>query len=113
MIDCGKCGQEDMREEEGVFVCAHCGKTYTKEEAEQREKALERLNGMRRLQLIFMGVTMLFLIVGAILLPGYAAGTGNSTLIFAATILCVASFAAALVVRIRFGRERKRLYPGS
>ncbi|MER2235027.1 MAG: hypothetical protein ABS901_01675, partial [Candidatus Limivicinus sp.] len=65
------------------------------------------------LQLIFMGVTMLFLIVGAILLPGYAAGTRSSTLIFAATILCVASFAAALVVRIRFGRERKRLSRGS
>ena len=43
-----------MRQQEGGgYVCGHCGKTYTKEEAEQRQQALDRLEGLRRLQLIY------------------------------------------------------------
>ena len=112
MIDCGKCGYEQMRQQEGGgYVCGHCGKTYTKEEAEQRQQALDRLDGLRRLQLIFMGCTMLLLVVAAILLPGYVDGTGNNVLMYTVTGLCLAAFLAALTVRILFGRERKKLYP--
>ena len=111
MIDCGKCGYEQMRAEDGVFVCGHCGKTYTKEEAAARQQALDRLTRLRRLQLVFMGVCMIFLIAAAVLLPGYANGTGNAGLMYIDTGLCLAAFLAALVVRILFGRERRKLYP--
>lgn len=112
MIDCGKCGYEQMRQQEdGGYVCGHCGKTYTREEAEQRQKDLDRLSGLRRLQLIFMGCTMFLLIVAGFLLPAYVDGTGSNALMYTVTALCLAGFLAALTVRILFGRQRKKLYP--
>ena len=50
MIDCGKCGSESMRLADDTYVCARCGKKYTKEMAEQREQALESLRRKRKLQ---------------------------------------------------------------
>ena len=111
MIDCGKCGYEEMRPEEGGgFVCGHCGKTYTKEEAEQREQALNGLNQKRKLQLILMGCCMVFLIIAATLLPGYSNGKVSNALILTVTLVCLAFFLAALAVRIRFGKDRRKLY---
>ena len=113
MIDCGKCGYEEMRQgEDGGFVCGHCGKAYTKEEADRRELALNSLNQKRKLQLILMGCCMVFLIIGAILLPGYSNGTVSAAIILTDTLVCLALFCAALVVRLRFGKERRKLYPG-
>lgn len=112
MLDCGKCGGENMRPEGDVFVCARCGKKYTKEMAEQREQAYERLYRKRKLLIAMMGVCMFFMVVSTILLPGYADSGSHAVLIYVSTALCLAFFIAAVVVRILFGRDRKKLYPG-
>lgn len=112
MLDCGKCGGEDLQLEEGVYTCRNCGKTYTEAEARQREAAWVSLNKKRKLLIGLMAVCMVFLVVSAILLPGYYNGTGNAGLMYAATAACAGFFIAALVVRILFGKERKKLYPG-
>ncbi len=110
MIDCGRCGYEQMRREENGFVCGHCGKVYTAEEAEQREQAMNRLNRKRKLQIALMGGCMLFLIICAFLLPEYVDGRIGTGLMATATAFCTAFFVAALVVRILFGKERRSLY---
>ncbi len=112
MLDCGKCGGEAFRLEDGIYTCSACGKTYTESEARQRETALESLNKKRRLLIVLMAACMVFLIVSALLLPGYSNGTGSAAFMFAATGACTGFFVAALVVRILFGKARKRLYPG-
>ena len=100
MIDCGKCGSESMRLADDTYVCARCGKKYTKEMAEQREQALESLSRKRKLQ------------SSTILLPGYADSGSHAVLIIVSTALCLAVFVAAVVVRILYGKARKKLYPG-
>ena len=110
MIDCGKCGGEDFRLEDGIYTCRSCGKTYSEDEVRQRETALDALNKKRKLLLILMAACMVFLIISAALLPGYTNGTRPAGSIFASTGACVVCFIAALVVRIQFGRDRKRLY---
>ncbi len=112
MIDCGKCGSESMRLADDTYVCARCGKKYTKEMAEQREQALESLRRKRKLQIALMGVCMLFMVVSTILLPGYADSGSHAVLIIVSTALCLAVFVAAVVVRILYGKARKKLYPG-
>ena len=112
MLDCGKCGGEKMNLEDDVYVCAECGKRYTKGEAQQREQAYENLRKKRMLLLALMGGCLLLMIISALLLPGYADSGSHAGLILATTGLCVALFIAALVVRIRFGRDRRNLYPG-
>ena len=110
MMDCGHCGSDQIVMTEGVYVCKDCGKTYSSADAEQRTHALEDLNRKRKMQLILMAVCMLFLILAAVLLPGYSENGSNAGLIIMTTAVCLIFFIAALIVRIQFGRERKKLY---
>ncbi len=112
MIDCGKCGSENLRREGEYFVCARCGKKYTQEMAEQREQAFESLKRKRKLIIALLGFCMLFMVASTIMLPGYAATGSYSGPIYICTGLCLAFFIAAVVVRILFGKARKKLYPG-
>ena len=104
MMDCGHCGSDQIVMIEG------CGKTYSSADAEQRTLALENLNRKRKMQIILMAVCMLFLIITAVLLPGYSENGSHAGLIIMTTAACLISFIAALIVRIQFGRERKKLY---
>ena len=110
MMDCGHCGSDQIVMTEGVYICKDCGKTYSSEEAEQRTLALESLNRKRKMQIIIMAVCMLFLIITAVLLPDYSENGSHAGLIIMTTAACLISFIAALIVRIQFGRERKKLY---
>lgn len=110
MMDCGHCGSDHIFLTDGTYTCKDCGKTYSAAAAEQRTLALERLNRKRKMQLILMAVCMLFLIVAAVLLPGYSENGSNAGLLIMTTAACLIFFIAALIVRIQFGRERKKLY---
>ena len=110
MMDCSHCGSDQIVMTEGVYICKDCGKAYSSEEAEQRTLALESLNRKRKMQIILMSVCMLFLILTAVLLPGYSENGSNAGLIIMTTAACLILFIAALIVRIQFGRERKKLY---
>ena len=110
MMDCGHCGSDNLILTDGTYTCKDCGKTYSAAEAEQRTLALEHLNRKRKMQLILMAVCMLFLILTAVLLPGYSENGSNAGLIIMTTAVCLIFFIAALIVRIQFGRERKKLY---
>ena len=110
MIDCGKCGYEMMRQEEDGYVCGHCGRKYTREEAAAREEALGRLERKRKLQMALMAGCALFLVICAFMLPGYTKGAVTDVTMLSLTGVCLAFFVAALAVRIRFGRERRKLY---
>ena len=110
MMDCGHCGSDQIVMTEGVYVCKDCGKTYSSADAEQRTHALEDLNHKRKMQIVLMVFCMLCLILTAVLLPGYAENGSNAGLIITTTAISLAFFIAALIVRVQFGRERKRLY---
>ena len=110
MIDCGHCGSENIIIIDGAYTCQDCGKTYSATDVEQRTLALEHLNRKRKMQLILMAICMVFLILTAVLLPGYSDNGSNAILIIMTTAVCLIFFIAALIVRIQFGRERKKLY---
>lgn len=112
MFDCSKCGGESFTQEDGVYRCKRCGKKYTEEAAKEREAALDRLVRQRKRILVLLACCFVTLVISSLLLPGYASGTGHPVLIYIFTALCVALFIAAVVARILFGRERKKLYPG-
>ncbi len=111
MIDCGKCGAQ-VRLDGDVFVCTQCGKSYTREQADERKQGLKKLDQMRKWLIALLAGCMVFLIISAILLPGYAGSGKNTGLIILTTAICLGLFLAAVVLRILFGRERKKLYPG-
>ena len=110
MIDCRNCGSESLRLEGESYVCARCGKKYTKEMAEQRKRAFENLNRKKKLLIAMLCCCFLFMVASTILLPGYASTGSYAILIYICTALCLAFFIAAVVVRILFGKARKELY---
>ena len=112
MLDCGKCGSESVRMEGEGYVCARCGKKYTKEEAEQRKQAFESLSRKRKLIFYMLGCCMLFMVASTVMLPGYASTGSYAVPIYICTALCLVFFIAAVVVRILFGKARKQHYPG-
>lgn len=111
-IDCGRCGSDEMRFEDGIYTCKHCGKTYIAEEAENRKRALGQFAQKKKLQILFMIGCMIFLVLDVILLPGYANSGANTTLLYVSTAICAGLFAAALAVRILLGKDRRKIYPG-
>lgn len=111
-IDCGRCGSDSVKPENGVYTCARCGKTYTEAEAEQRAAGLARLDRLRRMQIILLIGSMVFLVADALMLPAYAETGSRAALVLVATAACVGLFVAAFVFRYRFGRLRRALYPG-
>ena len=110
MMDCGHCGSDNIILTDGTYTCKECGKRYSATDAKQRTLALEHFNQKRTIQIILMAVCMLFLILTALLLPGYSEDGNNASLIIMTTAACLIFFIAALIVRIQLGRERKRLY---
>ena len=110
VLDCGHCGTEMIKQENNTYICENCGKSYTAVEAEQRSHALLKLYQKRRWQIILMAGCMVFLVIAAILLPGYSNDGRHSVIIFTATAICLLLFIAALLVRISFGKDRKKLY---
>ena len=109
-IDCGHCGNDEVIQKDGIYICSSCGKTYTPDEAIKRNRSLETLKQKRKMQIIFMVVCMVFLVLTAILLPGYSNDGSHAEQILITTALSVLFFSAALIERICFGRIRKQLY---
>jgi uncharacterized membrane protein YvbJ len=109
-IDCGNCGSNAVQLEDGVYRCKSCGKKYTEEAAEQRSRDLDRWSQLRKLQIILLAACFVFMVIASLLLPGYASGGSHAALIYAATAICFTLFIAAIVVRIQFGKMRKKLY---
>ena len=109
-IDCGNCGSEKVQLEDGVYRCKSCGKKYMPEEAEQRSRDLEKWSQLRKLQIILLVACFVFMVFASLLLPGYAGDGSHAVLIITATCICLALFIAAIVVRILFGKTRKKLY---
>ena len=109
-IDCGNCGSNKVQPEEDIYRCMSCGKKYTLAEAEQRSRDLEKWARMRKLQIILMAASFVFLVAATLLLPGYASDGSYAALIYTATAVCIALFIGAIVTRIQFGRFRKKLY---
>ena len=109
-IDCGNCGSSAVQLEDGVYRCKSCGKKYTSEEAEQRNRDLDRWSRLRKLEIILLAACFAFLVAASLMLPGYASDGRHAALIYTATAICLVLFIAAIVVRIQFGKMRKKLY---
>ena len=109
-IDCGNCGSNAVQLVDGVYRCKSCGKKYTPGEAEQRSRDLDKWSQLRKLQIILMVACFAFMVFASLLLPGYASEGTHAGLIYAATAVCLALFIGAIVVRIQFGKMRKKLY---